>query len=412
MLQSETSARVRRLRLVVFGLGLYLEVVLVLLVNSPLLKAQTLPPAIDFQAVVSRDKVERNEPVNIYLSIVSKASVPLRISGINAQNDSFDTTKLPSLPILLEPYGSSRLSITINARDTTKFGLQRLLVSVDFNWVDDGKAFSSTQATTVTLEVARRFEDEAKGFPGGTAAFLYLLLPIIPAFLSYQTIERLRTGKGLQIPTFQSEYIVPAFFAAIIISFLMLIIARTDTGIDYSNPRVFLGVLTGSLVLGAVVPCAHAGWNLIQKLRWGFSPNDSMATYIEKALFGPRRPRQFRWVKATLNGESWEGILLEQPNTVKVLGACLQASLANASDDESYQKAVHELELKVLDRTGALKDARRLVELAKTGEIKLDYISKIKQGDNTLNSVVIVEGIANLEIVGPTEVKPLVKLVG
>jgi hypothetical protein len=301
--------------------------------------------------------------------------------------------------------------MTIKARDTTKFASHKLMLSVDFKWSDAGRDFTSTQVTVVSIEVARRFEEEAKGFPGGGAAFLYLLLPIIPAFLSYQTIERLRTGKGLQVPTFQSEYIVPAFFAAIIVSFLMLMIARTDTGVDYSNPRIFVGVLAVSVLLGAVIPSFRWSWNLIEKSRWGFSDKDSMATYLEKALLGPRTSRQFKWVKGKLKGESWEGILLEQPNAAKVLGACLQASLMPNSDSTAYQKTVEEIELTVLDREGKVKDPHRLVELAKAGNLALDYMNKIKQGGKILDAVVVIGEFSNLEIETP-EIKPLVKLVG
>ena len=407
--QTGTTAGVERRRLNVFGL-VYIAVGFLILVNSPFVKAQTRPPEIDFRAVSSRDKVERDEPVIIYLSIVNKTNFPISVSGIDIPNQAFESSNIPNLPILLSPHGSSKPTVTIKPRETTKFGLHRLMLSVDFNWSDARRTFTSTQPTTVTVEVTRRFEEEAKGFPGGTAAFLYLLLPIIPAFLSYQTIERLRTGKGLRMPTFRNEYIVPAFFAAIIVSFLMLMTARTDTAVDYSNPRTFLSVLTGSLVLGAVIPGIHAGLNLIQKLRWGFSPKDSMATYVEKALFGPRRPHQFKWVKGTVKGESWEGILLEQPNTAKVLGACLQVSPRANPDPETYQTTVREIELTVLDRSGKVKDPQRLVDLAKAGDLTLNYMNRIKQSDRALDAIVVVQEISNLEIEN-TEIKPLVVLV-
>lgn len=355
--------------------------------------APIVAPTVDFQAFLSREKVERNETVTIYLAIANKSSIPIILSRVNIPKEAFDENNLSRLPLLLSPYASYQTNVTITARDVTNFGLHRLMLSVDFYWSAEGKDFISTQPTSVTLEVTRRFEEEAKGFPGGTAAFLYLLLPIIPAFLSYQTMERIRTGKPLEIPSFTSEHIVPAFFAAIVVSFLMLLTSRTETGIDYSNPKVFASVLVGSLLVGALKPGIHGLWNLAQKLKWGFRPTDTMAEYLEKALLGPRVPDQYKWVRGTLSGESWEGILLRQPNEALVLGAQLQVSSALDPADPTYHKTYADIGLNVVSETGEVKNAKRLVEMVKAHQLTLDYLKKITQGGEPRDVRVVVDQI-------------------
>ena len=108
-----------------------------------------------------------------------------------------------------------------------------------------------------------------KVFPGGTAAFLYFLLPIIPALLSYQLVERYRKGEGWHMPAFSSEQIVPAFFLAVVLSFLIVAVAKSKGGINYSNPVVFASVLGISLVVGAIIPFIRLLGDLYQSKTWG-----------------------------------------------------------------------------------------------------------------------------------------------
>jgi hypothetical protein len=407
--QKTKSTNVHLFRTLAEILWICLGIALVLTIAGAT-RGQTSVSMLDLVLVTGRDKVERNDPVDIYLSLSNKSQFPLTVYRLSILGDAFENEKLPNPPILLSPYGSSQTRITLKANDKAKFGVNRLMLVVDFNWSEGGKESASAQTAAITLEVTRKFEEEAKGFPGGTAAFLYLLLPIIPAFLSYQVVEQLRTGKDLEFPKFETAYIVPAFFAAIILSFLMLWLARGDVGVDYSNPKIFATVLVGSLVLGALFPSVHWGWNLVQSVRWAFSPKDSMARYLEKALLGPGATARFKWVKGKSNEENWEGFLLEQPNTAKVLGASLQASPKNHPDRRMRNKALKDLKA-VLDDTGNVKNARRLVEMAKAGEVTLAYLDKIKRSDNPLDTVVVVDEISNFEEIA-VETKPLVRLVG
>lgn len=371
-------------------------------------QGQTATPTIEIQAVVSRDKIERQEQTIVYIGLANKSATPITISRIGLTKASFDVTT-PSVPISLAPFEGRETDLTFKPGSTTKYGVHKLLLSVEFTWAEGGKQFTSTQTTPITVEVTRQFEEEAKGFPGGTAAFFYLLLPIIPGILSYQLFERLRTGKGLLMPTFEAEYIVPAFFAAIVLSFIMLSLAHSERVIDYSNPWVFITVLTASLVVGASVPAGRWIAIGIARRRWAFSRADSMVEYLEKALLGPQAPDQFKWVKATANGETWEGLLLEQPNTAKVLGACLQAS-PSETDDAAYQAALADIERSVLDKTGTIKDAKKLVDLARAGDVTLSYRGRIKQGEKVVKALVIIDGLENSEISEPV-VKPLITLV-
>jgi hypothetical protein len=362
---------------------------------APTVSGPIVAPTVDFQAFPSRDKVERNEAVTISLTITNKSGLPIIVSRINVPKEAFDEDDASRLPLLVSPYASYQTNVSITARDVTKFGLHRLMLSVDFYWSAEGKEFISTQPTAVTVEVTRRFEEEAKGFPGGTAAFLYLLLPIIPAFLSYQTMERIRMGKALEIPSFTSEHIVPAFFAAIVVSFLMLLTSHTETGIDYSNPKIFVSVLFLSLVMGALKPGIHGLWNLKQKVRWGFRPGDTMEEYLEKATLGPRVPDQYKWVRGTLSGESWEGILLQQPNEAWVLGAQLQVSSMVDPDDPTYSQTISDIGLNVVSETGEVKNAKRLVEMVNANQLTLDYLKKITQGGEPRDVRVVVGEINN-----------------
>lgn len=395
-------------------LWICLTIVLVLTIAQPS-RGQAGPPTLEFVPTISRDKVEHNDPVDVYLSITNKSKVPVTIYGFSIAGNAFAKEQLPKLPISISPYGSSQPTVTLKAQENTRFGLHRLLIVLHYKWFEEGKEkkeFDSAQTAVITVEVTRKFEDEAKGFPGGTAAFLYLLLPIIPAILSYQMVEQLRTTGKVNAPKFDAAYIVPAFFAAIILSFLMLWLARGNVGIDYSNPKVFATVLAASLVLGMVIPGVHWAWNIIQGLRWAFSSKDpSLPRYLDKALLGPRSPDQFifKWVKAKTGDETWEGVLLQQPNGTRLLGACLQASPDVNGVVSASNKAALEA---VLDRDGNIKDARQLVELAKAGQITLSYLKKIKRGNTLLEVPVVVDEVAGLVEEESVEITPLVFLVG
>src|SRR5437773_1176238 len=69
---------------------------------------------------------------------------------------------------------------------------------------------------------------------GGNGAFLYLLLPVVPLFLGYQIVDRKRKSETFELPSFKTEYIVPAFLLAVSMNLLLLVLFRTFK-LDYSD---------------------------------------------------------------------------------------------------------------------------------------------------------------------------------
>jgi hypothetical protein len=102
---------------------------------------------------------------------------------------------------------------------------------------------------------------------------------------------------------------------------------------------------------------------------------------------------------------------LEQPNTVKVLGASLQAS-PNADVEAAERTRILQNLEAVLDRNGKVKDAKRLIEMARSGEVTLQYVNKIKRGNNPLDKVVVVKEVSKLDVETVDGITPVVTLTG
>jgi hypothetical protein len=179
---------------------------------------QPSPPAIEFQALATRDKAQPDEKIPISLFIANKSPIAVTDLKLNFADNSFELAEQPSLPTSLAPFDSVTAATAMKPRDNARYETHKLLLTLEYKWKSNNKEFRSAQAATATVVVQRRFEEETKGFPGGTAAFFYLLLPIIPAILSYQFVDGLRRGEGPKLPSFKAEYVVPAFFAAVVLS--------------------------------------------------------------------------------------------------------------------------------------------------------------------------------------------------
>jgi hypothetical protein len=258
------------------------------------------PPAVDFQAVPARDRMLRDERLAVFLIVSNRSPSPLRDLRLESPEGSGFQVEGPSpMPAGLPAYATAQLAVTVRAGREAVYGAHKLPLVLRYAWGPEEQSTASAQSAVVAFTLARRLEEEAKGLPGGTAAFLYLLLPILPAFLAYQTVERLRRGEPLAVPSFKSEHLVPAFFLAVVVNFLALVLAKRDVGLEYSDPRVFVSVLLLSLVVGAVAP--GLGWltDRWRLWRWGITPADSPAAYLRKALLRPGAPRRFEWAKGT-----------------------------------------------------------------------------------------------------------------
>lgn len=365
------------------------------------------PPVVELQAVPSRESVERGEEVTIFLFASNKSDATLKNLSVDGAGDAFEIvppapTPPPAAaapPAEIQPFGSSPGKLVIKPRDGAGFTTHKYLLTLNYTWDAGGRAISSAQRTAIAVQVRRRFEEEAKGFPGGTAAFLYLLLPIIPLLLSYQLVEGLRTGKGARLPTFSTEHIVPAFFLAVILNLLVLLAAKREGGLDYSNPRVFMSVLFGSFVAGALFPFGHWMWNLCQSRRWGFKNTDSLNDYLRKALLSPRAPAQYTWATGTVGGEEWQGILLEQPNGVKLLGA--RVEVVPQAEDETQRGVIwDELTTSVLAEDGTLHDRQRLVKMVEEGKLRVDFFAKITRGGAAQNFVAVIDEVKDFQRTG------------
>lgn len=367
-------------------------------------KAETTPekattiPAIDVQAIPSIDNVRREESVNIFIFISNKSETKLTNVKTFVQSDALE--KVEEIVFAeIQPFAPMQKQITLKAKNNAAFTQHKIFFTTTFTWATEKQSFTSGQTTIVTIEVKRRFEEEAKGFPGGTAAFLYLLLPIIPAILGYDFVNNLVNGSGLKLPEFKSEYIVPSFLLAIIISFVMLWLFGRESGFDYSNPRNFFLVLLISAFVGACFPFGKYIWIKIQMKMWGLKENDSYEEYLRKALSNVKTDTVFNWVTTKINEESWQGLLLTQPNGEKVLGSRVQIS--PISQNENRRKDVRkQLEEKVFSGT-KFSDKKLFDQLIKSNEIKVKPVESVKKGNANQEQPVKMTNKKEIEISTP-----------
>jgi hypothetical protein len=342
--------------------------------------------------------VVSGDTMTVSLFVSNKSNVTLSKLKLNVSDPAFKISTPPVFPSTLPPFGSVEGKTDLKVGDNTDFSLHKLLFTLEYSWdLVGGQEAVSAQPATVALQVTRRFEEEAKGFPGGTAAFLYLLLPIIPAMLSYQFFEGLRKGQGPHWPTFRAEYVVPAFFLAVILSLLMLLAFNWDRGLNYSNPWVFLYVLLGSFVTGTLLPGLRWAVTAWRMWRWGFNNTDTLRSYLRKALLAPGTPRQFRWVTGNANGEQWAGILLKQPNGKTVLGAQLEVSPAGQPGQAAYQERLNRLTQNILDANGVLMDRRQLVKMVEANELNLGFRARAQRGNAPIDEPVVIDEVSGFQ---------------
>ena len=368
---------------------------------APAVPAQIAPPDVDFTVTPAVDKTERHNGVSVFASISNKSDTTITLTRLRVYTDQApEPADAPEFqPGPLDPFAGVQYKIGLNELTQAVYGQHRVLVVVEYAWSAGGRSFVSTRTAPVSVEVTRKFEEEAKGFPGGTAAFLYLLLPVIPFFLSFQLSETLRTTKRLAVPVFKSEYVVPAFFAAVVVNIAMVWTTKQDTGLDYSSARVFLTTLGVSLLAGAAIPSVCWLRGFIQAVKWDFKQRDPWPEYARKALLGPRAPIEFEWVKAEVNGEQWEGILLQQPGGEKVLGAALQVSVTRPGQDPA--QAYDIVKEALFDGDGKLKDASLLVQKLRQGELTASPFKNVKRGGSQLSGICSVAISGEISVTDP-----------
>jgi hypothetical protein len=333
------------------------------------------PPDVAVQIIPETDGGQPGRTVALFVTVTNKSAIPLQDLSFASQNEAFpvESSGLPaSLPAFASTWVRAKLEIP---RKGTAFGKHQIPFVLTYRWKDGQLGGVSAQTATVTIAVQRWLDEEAKGLPGGTAALFSLLFPIIPAFLGFQIMDRLRRHEGLRVPTFGSEYIVPAFFIALLINSLALF-PRLPAP-DSDEP---LEIVVSSFLLGALWPALRWIWDLVLRWWWGFRETDSPESYLRKALLSPWSPRPFTWMTGKVGEkETWSGILLRQPDGSPALGSRVQispAKQANAADKASAPGLVQ-----AVNTTGSLRSRWRLLWKVMTKKLTVGAAAFPQQGD-------------------------------
>lgn len=376
------------------------------------LQKEPAAPTVDFQAVVERDSVQRSEDVTVFCLITNKSNIELKNLKVTLLNPGGLTPRAttdPHAPLAMSPslvdmpaFGAQRSHFALTVSTGAEFARHRLIFALDYTWEGGGKQVPSAQTTTLTLPVVRQFEEEAKGLPGGTAPILYMLMPIIPAILAYEFFNSLRTGEGVKMPQFKTEYIVPSFLLAVLLGFVALLVARRNASVDYSRPSSFVLVIVTSAALGAAI--VGIQW-VCDRLRWrrrGFKATDSLETYLSKALLQLEDGRA-PWVTGTVEGQTWEGALLTQPDQSRALGARIQISV-RPNSVPSWEELT-----KAIDQQGRILDRASLRRWLRKKALTITYLARIKQADQSIDHPVATEGLEKFIAGQDAKLVPIVK---
>lgn len=337
--------------------------------------AATSPPAVTMQAIAERSRIEADDRVAVTVVVLNNSDRELRIVELLELSDVFRVAEAAPLPPVIAPYGSHRGRILLRPKANAGYGKREALLMLRYRW--NGATVSALTAV-VSAEIKRPFEDEASGLPGGTATLFTLLLPLFPAFFAYQIVDRLRKGEGFQVPTFNKDYVFPAFFIGLLASSL---------GLRWSRGAV----LIGAAILGALWPALRWAWDFRQRKVWGFDPNDTDPDYLRKVLLGPRAPRRFVRASGRLRGQTWSGVRLLQPDGDLVLGSTLQVAPVTLPrpDADALIKSINE--------GGGREARRRLVELVRSGACTLLRWDSVQQEGRNWSGVVAAEEITGLD---------------
>lgn len=341
-------------------------------------------PKVEIQVIAAQDDVERGQEVELLLLVRNRSAVLLENPRLALASAAFQLSQPPDLPAAIGPFAGFQRAAKAKALDGASFAKHRLPFTFEYSWELSGSDVHAVEAATLEIAVTRRFEEEAKIFPGGTAALLYLLLPILPALLSFQVVNGLRQGKGLQAPELKTAHLVPAALLAIVLNILILTVARSSQGIDYANPLIFVGVLLASAFLGALFPAllwARAVW---RGRKWNLSSADTPAAYLEKVLLGPGASTRFNWVKVQVGAQVWEGLRLRQPSGAEFLGVQLQV-IPTPGGGMTFDRLTQEL----LSPDGTIQDSEKLVEMVKEGSLSLAPLQQVRKGSEGQKNVAI-----------------------
>lgn len=341
-------------------------------------------PDVVFQAVPEHDSAERGNDIPILVLIKNRSGTPLRDLQItlNPSGPRFSATIAPLATV--GPYETKFKRIDVCVLKDAEFQKHHLMFVMNYKWKDGNTQRMSAQFAGIDVQINRPFEEEAKGLPGGTAALLYLILPVMTVFFSYQVVDALRRGEGWKIPEFRAEYVAPAFLVAICVNFFILL--RADQSFVYASPWRFAALIASTTAAGAVIPLFQ--W-VRQSLRWrdyAFREDDTIAEYLRKAI-AQHENGQVDWAKGSCQGHLWEGALLRQPDEAFVFGARLQIT-AKPEPCPNYEKLSQ-----VIDAEGKIYDRQALLTLVKTGSVELQFLEKILKDGTRVDKPVVIEDL-------------------
>lgn len=356
-------------------------------------------PDVSLEIIPDRDGIELGQKLAVTVIVNNNSATHLNNVVVSSHSTAFlqDPAATPTADVAA--FGSRQWTVSLapsRSGEPPAFGPHKVAVIVTYEWMNPtGAPTTSAQTGTISLSLLRRFEEEGKSLPGGTAAFLYLILPLVPAFFAYDAVDRLRRGEALAMPSFGAEQIAPAFLLAFLLSVGFVTIRGFTVEMAYADRLYFVGFLAASAGLGALVPGLRWGYAIIVRQRWGFRNTDTPAAYLRKVLLGPYTPFDLAWTEGTAGGVEWKGMQLRQPDGATVLGARLQVT------PESGGVTLQEVR-------AALADRRRLLAMVDAGKVKILPLEKIVRGQDKLDVLVVTEGLADFQPTSRTS-KPLME---
>jgi len=368
--------------------------------NGPAPDAAVKAPDVALKIIPERDGAELQGSIDLVVIVTNNSAMPLKNVVVSTQSNTFEQTSA-TLAAEIAAFRSVRGTVVLKPRETDKpssFGAHKAAVTVSYGWKSSaGKSMTSEQTEAVSLTLLRRFDEEGKSLPGGTATFLYLILPLVPAFFAYDLVDRRRRGEPFAMPTFGTEQIVPAFLLAFLLSIGFVAMHSFSVETAYTDPKTFLAFLAASAGLGALIPGVRWIYAAIVNRLWGFKATDTAKAYLTKALSSPYLFKNPVWIEGTAGGLAWKGMQLRQPDGTLALGARLQVSPANP-------------DVKLDEVKNALVDRSRLFSLIKAGKVKIGALDKIERGPDKLGGFVVAEGLTQFQMTTSTS-KSLVEAI-
>jgi hypothetical protein len=377
-------------------------------VGAPAVEVPAKQPAVTLQIVAARDGTESGRPVTVFVVFSNQSSLTLSRLALSIRSDAFKPPA-PLRTTAAGPFATVSEELTLTPVDGARFGGHAVMFTVDYQWQDGKESRTSAAVATVPLEIKYPFEDEAKGLPGGTAPLLWLLLPVIPAFLSFKFVEQLRAGKALEVPAFGAVDIPFAFFIAITVGALRLF-APFSASTSSPSTAVFMLVAV-SAAAGALVPAGRWGVASFQTWRWRFRPDDPADVYLRRVFFGPSSQSGLRWVTGTAGTRQYAGLWLRQPDGSPALGARLQVSLRGGLSAEERARAWSALQSDVVDTTGRVSNAQRLIEMIRSEALTVDFLERIVAGGTASDRFVLTDDLDGFTEAPGAAAQPVVSAV-